>query len=217
MSKIEELDHRIGRHEGTTVKGCPLCHPEVAAANISRRWWDHEGPVAPAMPRYGDLWRESPLSPVMVFINPDPIWPSRLDQRKRETSGFWVDIRGGFNTSGDASKPLFLTPEGGAQIELTTGELNLRAEWIAVKNYIPAEAGRSAVLGVNLDTWARDQNFAKLVAMMQKEYLFPICEVSHDASEGLADLRTEIRSACLVIRLNDLKAPSDQMIMEMPF
>lgn len=216
MSKIEEMDHKIGRHDGEVVKTCALCRPEVAAANIARRWWDHEGPVRPAMPRFGDLWRESALAPVMVFVSPDPIKPTR-SERGRNTGGMWVDIRGGFNTSGDGSKPLFITPPTGSQIELTEGGLNIRAEWIISNNYIPAEAGRSAVLGVDLAAWARDQNHARLVDKMQKEYLFPICEVVHEISENHSNLRTEVRSACLIIRLNDLKTNSDQIEMIVPF
>jgi hypothetical protein len=152
----------------------------------------------------------------MVFVNPDPVRPQR-DSRPATSGGMWLDIRGGFETSGDSTKPLFITPATGAQMEMTEGGLNIRAEWIATKNYIPAESGRSSPLGVDIVSWARDQNYAKLVSMMQKEYLFPICSVSHEMGEGLADLWSEVRSACLVIRLNDLKTNSDQIEMTMPF
>jgi hypothetical protein len=168
------------------------------------------------MPRFGDLWRESPLAPVMVFINPDPIDPSR-SRRPQSSGGFWVDIRGGFNTSGDRTKSIFITPPEGAQMELTEGGLNIRAEWIVSNNYVPTEMGRSAPLGVDIMAWAKDQNHARLVDKMQKEYLFPISGISHEVSENVSSLRSEVRSACLVIRLNDLKTNSDQIEMIIPF
>jgi hypothetical protein len=203
MSKIEELDHKIGRHEGTVIKTCALCRPETAAANIAQRWWDHEG-APPRMPRFGDLWRESALAPVMVFVSTD-----HIRRRDGGTGGIWVSLADGFNASG--THPLFLTPPSGAQIELTEGGVNLRAERIAVSNYIPAESGRSGPLGVDMVQWAQDQNYAKLVAMMQKEHLFPIGEIAHDVEGSLSDLRTTVRSICSVIRLTNVKPTSEQI------
>ena len=63
MSRVAELDHRIGRHDERPDPNCPLCNPDVPFAPTSTvaetgpKWWDSYGLEPPAYPDWGTVWR----------------------------------------------------------------------------------------------------------------------------------------------------------------
>lgn len=177
MSRFDELDHRLGRHDDKPHPDCPICDPALAVnaeKQVPRipKFWDHEGPAAPAFPNFGDIWVHR--GETLVFVTPDG-GPS-------PKGGFWASP---YTPIENAEKPLIDqilkgTPHMtiiGTQLEMGSGRYNSRVKTCGVTQRLPSETALSSPLGVDLPQWAQDKNRASLIVEMDRKKLFPVGEI----------------------------------------
>lgn len=179
MSKVDELDHRIGRHEGKPNSNCPLCNPEVSeqilneveAIRFGSRWWDHRGGESPAFPDWGAVWVNH-KDEVFAFIK---------EGDGAYKGGFWAPVSKSYEETVDRES-LFATV-GAIQTEFGSGNWSSRVKMLNVSQTMPGEAAMSSPLGVDLPKMASQQNRAKLIVGMSRSDLFPVSEIAEAVSE----------------------------------
>lgn len=176
MSRFDELDHRLGRHDDKPHPDCPICDPALAvnAPPVPRiaKFWDHEGPGAPAFPNFGDIWMHR--GETLVFVTPD---------RKNPKGGFWASP---YATIDNPEKSLIeqamdgtnhMTQLASIQLEMGSGQYNSRVKMLGVTQRLPSETALSSPLGVDLPRWAEEKNRAQLVVDMGRKKMFPVGEI----------------------------------------
>lgn len=149
IPKILELDHRLGRHNGQSMDGCPTCRPDLftaddraADSNADRNFIDAFGLNEPRHPRVGDVWHEPGRG----------LW---LWYRQFDESEYWVNAL-------DISKV-----RSNTQMTLTLENLpNVNPSVTAhnLSTTISEELLTSKAMGVDVLTEAREQTRARLVA-----------------------------------------------------
>lgn len=200
MSRFDDLDHRLGRHEGKPHPDCSVCNPALPKPVFTARW-DFESPGAPAFPDWGSLWQHR--GEVLVFINPDWGWSKPVTK-----GGFWVPvIQTLLASKWPGESPPMSTVWGPQpkQMEFGSGQWAPRVHTMMYQNMIPDEAGLSSPLGVDLVKWAETQNHAKLIVGLSKSREFPISEVRHERSSDSATRATIIRSSVRTIPVQGLE------------
>jgi hypothetical protein len=194
MSRFDELDHKIGRHESVPNLNCPICNPkaprEPSAVKIAAE------KIQPMFARWGDVWR-SPDGP-KVFVNP------YLHGGKNDKGGYWVDASAPIP---DPPKNLpkgltyfsILPPNVATQMEFGTGEWAPETKGLVVTNALPSAAALRDPLGVDLPKWAAEQNLARLIMKIRDQNWFPVSEVFFSQREDHLTLRTNIEAGVQAI------------------
>lgn len=192
MSRFDEMDHKLGRHEGAPCAECTLCDPTSAQAIalVKERYWDFEGGGQPSrLPDFGSLWYQNPER-MSVFVTPETGATSSI-------AGFWVNawdipdltmMIPNKNRLDSQKKPLKIidgishaeiSGVGEIQMEFGSGAFHERVTSMAVITRLPAEDVLRSPLGADLSEWAEDKNHATLLVQMKKDGMIPISEIEH--------------------------------------
>ena len=202
MSRVAELDHRIGRHDERPDPNCPLCNPDVPFAPTSTvaetgpKWWDSYGLEPPAYPDWGTVWRrvhKDGAETAYAFVNPGG----------KEPGGFWVPLSLRYEESLKTTDSFWIFDRAAPaiQTELGSGKWSKKTRMMEAAQTLPSEAALSSPLGVDLPQMAKEQNRAKLIVGMREEHWFPVSEVEDRISEEAATNLTKVQSRVYTVSL----------------
>lgn len=195
MSRFDDLDHRLGRHEDKPHPDCAICVPQQTRAEerIERFVGGstfYSDAIVPAFPNWGDFWVTDGLR---VFVN------SRAEAHGH-AGGFWADTSTQIRGIGRSLIDEMVHGES-PQLELGSGKWATGVEILIDRHTIPNEVGRSSPLGTNLEQWAREQNHAKLIVELARNLMFPVSETIHSATEEMITDTTIVQSKVYAVRL----------------
>jgi len=195
MSKFDELDHRLGHHDGKPNPTCAICLGEPSAFTAAPIGpWDYADLGAPAFPDWGMVWNH--YDELVTFVSPKGEGPG----------GFWARIKPVKRLSPKESILNQIEDRPEVQLELGSGKWHPRVKILQMKNVIPDEAGLASPLGVDLLTWAEDQNYAKLLVQLERQRMFPISDVTVQRRTLSPTNTTEIASNVRCIPLQPFEA-----------